>query len=55
MLESAVLLRKVISWDEKDVAKTVEWLAKQQLEDGSFVEDADDVVQHVMKFSLNFK
>ena len=47
MLESTVLLRKVVSWDEEHVAETVKWLAKQQNEDGYFVEDKDALVLRV--------
>ena len=47
MLESTVLLRKVVSWDEEHVAETVKWLAKQQKEDGYFVEDKDALVLRV--------
>ena len=44
MLDSTVLLRNVLSLDEEHVVETLKWLAKQQKEDGSFVEDKDAIV-----------
>ena len=43
MLDSTVLLRKVMSWHD-DHVEMVRWLAKQQRRDGSFVEDIRAVV-----------
>ena len=44
MLDSTVLLRNLVSWDEVHVVETLKWLAKQQKEDGSFVEHKDAIV-----------
>ena len=44
MLDYTVLLRNVVSWDKEQVVETLEWLAKQQKEDGSFVEHNEVIV-----------
>ena len=44
MLDFTVLLRNVVSWDKKQVMESVDWLAKQQKEDGSFVENNEVIV-----------
>ena len=44
MLDFTVMLRNVLYWDEGHVVETVKWLAKQQKEDGSFVEDKAAIV-----------
>ena len=44
MLDSTVLLRNVLSWEEEHVIETLKWLVKQQKEDGSFVEDKNAIV-----------
>lgn len=62
MLDSTVLLRNVISWNEEQVLETLKWLAKQQKEDGSFIEDKDAIMlrndmvslyNHVIEFVLH--
>lgn len=53
MLDSTVLLRKVVSLGEGHVVQMLTWLAKQQGADGSFVEHKDaivlrnDLVRHI--------
>lgn len=43
MLDYKVLLRNVVTWNKEEVVETMEWLAKQQKEDGSFAEQ-DEVI-----------
>lgn len=44
MLDSTVLMRNVLSWEEEQIVGTLKWMVNQQKEDGSYVEHKNAIV-----------